>query len=207
MCGKSDRDILYSSSAPKYTEEEKAEATVTTYKTGDYDNNVVSIQERLNELNYLDMAPTGYFGDLTSEALTNFQNANGIMDTGYADSFTQSVLFSEGAVENPNPENVVTDSSEETASTEASISETVAETYEATEGTVKTNELSKKALSNLTSDGSFENVSQEMANPFGFVKWLIVVLVIMGVAFGIVFGFRKHSFKNARHTYNNRKYW
>lgn len=120
IAGKSDLDILYSSSAPKAvveeTEPETEETTEETteeptetetvddgiYEVGEQDEEILNIQDRLYELGYFYDDSTGYFGDLTFAAVTAFQNANGLDATGKVDEATYNALFSSDAIENPN---------------------------------------------------------------------------------------------------------
>lgn len=58
------------------------------------------LQERLIELGYLpsDTDADGYYGDITRQAVTEFQTAMGINADGYAGKSTQEKLFSDEAV-------------------------------------------------------------------------------------------------------------
>ena len=68
------------------------------WKKGDSGERVAEIQSRLQELKYLNFAPTGSFDKVTEEALLAFQRNNGLLVTGMADEKTLQVLFSEEAV-------------------------------------------------------------------------------------------------------------
>lgn len=61
------------------------------------------VQTRLVTLNYLSELPDGSFGDNSLAALTVFQRANGLKETGTADRETQRVLFSSLAVRSDQP--------------------------------------------------------------------------------------------------------
>jgi hypothetical protein len=63
-----------------------------TYRSRDiYTNGDVSaLQDFLQANNYLNSEPTGYFGLLTTQAVKNFQIANGINSTGYVGPLTKA---------------------------------------------------------------------------------------------------------------------
>ena len=73
--------------------EEAMPYSVTTEASG---LDVENIQERLNELGYLNGA-TGYFGDKTENAVRYFQRMNGLDDDGSVGQYTKEVLFSSEA--------------------------------------------------------------------------------------------------------------
>lgn len=50
-----------------------------TLEQGDSNDEVKRLQEELNKLNFLNVEPTGYFGDLTKHALTKLQQSLGII--------------------------------------------------------------------------------------------------------------------------------
>jgi len=58
------------------------------------DSEVERVQARLYMLNYMDVLPTGTFGQYTYDALKDFQSDNGLSATGVADRETQLKLFS-----------------------------------------------------------------------------------------------------------------
>ena len=127
----SDRDVLYSDDAPsanakaevkeevKTDNEEKApaeeaktddepkteaatEAAAPAYaQNGDFTEDVLDIQQRLYELGYFDIEPTGFFGDYTTEALMSFQLCNDLEITGEINEATFNALNSDDAVMNP----------------------------------------------------------------------------------------------------------
>ena len=78
-------------------------ASASAYKTlrlGDFDTAdgvayVVFLQNRLNELGYLDDAPDGTYGESTQSAVRAFQANNGLQATGIADPETQTKLYSD----------------------------------------------------------------------------------------------------------------
>ncbi len=69
-------------------------------KYEDENNNVKIMQKRLFDLGYVtdDENITGYYGDISKDAVKSFQKQNGIEETGDADNATLLVMFSEEAV-------------------------------------------------------------------------------------------------------------
>ncbi len=62
------------------------------WQVGDSGEKVTWIQTRLKELEYLDRDPTGIFDEETAQALTDFQQDNGLLRTGMADKSTMEAL-------------------------------------------------------------------------------------------------------------------
>ena len=127
----SDREVLYSDNAPyakqetveeptvadeeptaasEQTEEttepaeETPEAPVVVLEKGDFSDNVAAVQSKLSELGYFSLEATGLFGDITAQAVSDFQLANGLEATGVIDAKTYEILFSDEAVEAAQPE-------------------------------------------------------------------------------------------------------
>jgi len=73
------------------------EALPYTVKIGDRGNDVVAMQERLQELNYLKASHTGYFGTDTEAAVKSFQKRNGLSVDGNVGEYTREILYSEEA--------------------------------------------------------------------------------------------------------------
>ncbi len=73
----------------------------TVYQSGDEHNDIIAIQTRLVELMYLSFdegdSPTSYYGPGTENAISSFQESNGLAVTGVADAETLRVLFSSEA--------------------------------------------------------------------------------------------------------------
>ncbi len=69
-----------------------------TVSKGDSGDEVLRVQTRLKQLNYL-YDPDGSFGELSDLAVKYFQRKNGLPETGIADEATQNVLFSVRAIE------------------------------------------------------------------------------------------------------------
>ncbi len=76
---------------------QESEETYETLREGDQNEAVLKMQTRLDELGFLDTEYDGYYGSHTAECVKEFQKANGLDETGVADSETQRVLFSSGA--------------------------------------------------------------------------------------------------------------
>ena len=72
-----------------------------SYQHGDEHEDVKAIQQRLEELLYItfdeNITYTTYFGDATENAVTLFQESNGLSATGIADYETLKLLFSDNA--------------------------------------------------------------------------------------------------------------
>lgn len=72
--------------------------TSRTYKSGDDDNGVKALQQRLNELGYLESKyVTGYYGAITVAAVKKFQKANQITQSGTVAELTLKALNSPSA--------------------------------------------------------------------------------------------------------------
>lgn len=71
---------------------------------GQENDNVKKMQTRLKALGYFDEENTGYFGDVTYEAVVAYQKANGFEETGVADSKLLKNMFSAKAKMNPSNE-------------------------------------------------------------------------------------------------------
>lgn len=71
-------------------------------KYEDENDNVKIMQQRLYDLGYVDDKEniTGYYGDISKEAVENFQTKNGIKATGNADNATLVKMFDSNAVKN-----------------------------------------------------------------------------------------------------------
>lgn len=88
-----------------------------SYTLDEEDNYVLAIQKRLDDLGYLPIEPTGYFGDSTAQAVKDFQVNNELnRRDGVADQETLERLFSTSAFSRTTP---VKDSSSENTATES----------------------------------------------------------------------------------------
>lgn len=63
-----------------------------TLKVGDSGADVTQLQLFLAETGFLNRNPTGYYDDITSQAMTALQNSGGIPATGQLDNLTMQVL-------------------------------------------------------------------------------------------------------------------
>lgn len=70
---------------------------------GDSGEKVLKVQNRLDDLNYLHIAPNSNFDDVMQQAIKDFQYLNGMSVTGDVDEKFLSKLFSEDAVARPDP--------------------------------------------------------------------------------------------------------
>ena len=70
-----------------------------TVREGDEGIEVVRLQNRLSVLEYFYDEIDGHFGRMTQLALELFQQENGLQKTGIADAETQSLLYSDAALE------------------------------------------------------------------------------------------------------------
>jgi peptidoglycan hydrolase-like protein with peptidoglycan-binding domain len=75
----------------------------TAYEKGSKGDGVKAIQVRLIELKYMTGTADGSYGNMTAQAVTDYQKVEGLKPTGIADSKTQEIMFSPLAKENPNP--------------------------------------------------------------------------------------------------------
>ena len=246
ICGQSDREILYSSAAPmapeETTEPEKEEADEQENEqedkqedtqeekqeekkediiaVGDYSDDVFSVQERLIELKYLDDKATGYFGELTEAAVKDFQDYNEMESTGEVDQKTETALFSEDAIENPEAkEEEKTEDTEEkakfefkdTENTENASADTDTNVEEATSTTVvlESNDMASEALEGLTSESGFQAVTPQEDNGTGIIKWLLIVIAVMGGVFVVVLvNEKKKARRRRKHAMQrSRRYW
>lgn len=216
----SDMDILFSDDAPYFNtgkdEDESAEASeddeiaasgaieeieaqepVNTFKKGDYDEELIPVQEKLIELGYLDGEADGSFGTQTEEAVSGFQGHNDLEKTGEIDEETYEKIFSDTAKKNPE-EKLAETPTEVTAKGPDAAGMVAPTTAPKTEVEAKTVELSNKAISNVT--GSI-GVQQGGTN-FEFIIWLAIMIVVMIITFIIVYNVQKKKAK----AYVGRRY-
>ena len=80
-----------------------AEASYAALTVGDTGERVLALKRRLFELGYFASANySGSYNSVTAKRVKLFQKANGLAETGVATADTLAVLYSEGAVKNPN---------------------------------------------------------------------------------------------------------
>lgn len=77
--------VAYASSAPNVIE------------AGEAGTDIYTIQQRLIDLGFLNYRATGNFGDITREAVRDFQTANGLPADGQIGTETMRLLFSDSA--------------------------------------------------------------------------------------------------------------
>ena len=228
ICGKTDRDILYSSAAPMAPEEttepqdneEEVKEEESVLSVGDYSDDVYSVQERLIELKYMDDDATGYFGELTESAVKDFQDYNEMERTGEVDQKTEKTLFSEDAIANPEakeeeePENTEDKAKfefKDTENTENAGADTDTNVEDATSTTVvlESNDMASEALAGLASESGFESVTPETESSSGIIKWLVIVIAVMGGVFVVVLvNEKKKSRRRRKHAMQrSRRYW
>lgn len=74
-----------------------APVTYAALTMGDSGDDVLRLQQRLEALGYSDVEYDGTYDDYTAAAVRDFQQVNGITETGDADDGTQQVLYSGNA--------------------------------------------------------------------------------------------------------------
>ena len=246
ISGESDQDILYSDSAPvAEVQETEAPTEATTeatepetepeteddgiYMVGEQDDEVVNIQNRLAELGYFYDDSTGYFGDITLAAVTAFQIANGLEATGEVDEETYALLFSDEALENPNPQEPTEEPTEiSTSGTElpqtvnpftetpvysTDINTLAGEEAQAAQDVVmKTNKVANKALTYID-DAETAVISMAVAqqNNKNFMLWLLLVGGIVAIASALTITLNKGKKYQGAHVKvrrnENIRYW
>lgn len=77
--------------------EETDNTKYETLQQGSQGDDVLKLQERLDELGYLDTEYDGHYGEYTAQCVTDFQKANELEETGVADADTQRKLYSQRA--------------------------------------------------------------------------------------------------------------
>ena len=82
--------LLYSEQAKYYT--------MYPQDSGD---DIKSMQDRLSELGFFEGNSTGYFGNVTLNAVKRFQDANGLSVDGIVGKNTRNILYSGAAVSSP----------------------------------------------------------------------------------------------------------
>lgn len=100
---------MYSATSPENAKsvEQDYDIEITegmSYTFGEEDSYVMAIQKRLDDLGYLAVEPSGYFGESTAAAVEEFQTNNDLAARdGVADETTLRALFSSSAVERATP--------------------------------------------------------------------------------------------------------
>ena len=225
-----DADALYADDAPAYVEEEtapkkndeelaetgveeetptepeveeatEAEIDEINYSLGDYSDEIVTIQERLNTLGYLETQPDGEFGAQTETAVKSFQNMNELIETGVVDETTYNTLFSDEAVEMPVQEKAEEDNADDEKADEKSAGSvnapavTTPSTAPNTEVEKTTAQVSAKSLAGVTN--SVDMQKNAKTTNYEFILWLGVMIVVMLITFAIVFTVEKKKQRKA----------
>lgn len=221
IAGKDERELLYSDSAPvaetedndKSENEEKNEESDGSYSVGSQGDEVSAIQQQLFDLGYYSGEVTGYFGELTEQAVMDFQSINGLEVTGVVDDATYELMFSMTPAEDTSEEysEDYSDESEEaesetteteqavSASKPASISDIAGDNLAvAHKVVIKSNRLTKNALKSYSDDAA--NVSAGAQNNAGFLVWLFVVVALGAAVTGVLLlmNKRRASYSGAR---------
>ena len=220
----SDADYLFADDAPAYktadTEEkltsdkedladtgaaeDAEEAPAMSYATGDYNDDIYKIQERLISLGYMEGEADGEYGSMTEVAVKNFQTANGLEATGIVEQATYDKLFADSAVaakaEEAKPADEATAKAEEVSPAPAAAAEEAPKSVSApkTEVEKTTSELSSKSVAALTENNIFKRGAN--ATNFEFLIWLAVMIVVLIIAFSIVYAVEKKKQREMRHA-------
>ena len=229
----SDADYLFSDDAPAYksaeAEEEKKiesekedladtgaiveaeEAPALKYATGDYNDDIYKIQERLIALGYMTGEADGEYGSMTEVAVKNFQTANGLEATGIIEQDTYDKLFADGAVAAKTEEakpaekaEVKTETDSPAVAGAAAVAEEAPKTSSSAPKTdiEQTNsELSSKGVAALTENSIFKRGAN--ATNFQFLIWMAVMIVVLMITFAIVYAVEK---KKQRAAYRARRF-
>lgn len=72
-------------------------------KQGDRGTQVTRVQQQLQRLDYFEEEPTGYFGDITENALKRFQRDRGLKPDGILGPNTEAALFGESQPKSDSP--------------------------------------------------------------------------------------------------------
>ena len=156
------------------------------YAAGDSGDEIVTIQERLIKLGYLEGSADGAFGTKTETAVKKFQSVNKLDDTGVVDASTYDSLFSSAAVKHPIDE------------VDETVAPTVAAGIAATTAKNTTVERDNAALSQKSVAVISDSVSSSRASSttnLEFLVWLAIMIVVMLIAFVIVFNIEKKRAK------------
>ena len=209
LAGKDERKLLYSDDAPSAASEKKADKEDKeeeeereddgTYRLGDQKEEVVNIQAQLSALNYYDEEFTGYFGEITEQAVINFQFINGLDATGIVDEDTYNLLFSDAAIafeteeeeeDEPYEDEIADEESyedaEEAESDVLSITDIAEDNLEAAQKViVQGNRLTRNALS-AVNDEKAVKITAEAKNS-SFLLWMLIVLGFTAFISAVVF--------------------
>jgi len=170
------------------------------YQSGDYGDEIVPIQLRLIDLGYLDDEADGGYGSNTETAVKDFQNNNGLIATGIVDQTTYDALFSDSAIKNPHAKAEKADEEDEDKEAEDDKTEetaaakrvaAVASTTSGTEVEMNNSALSAKAVAGVTNSISVRKTAA--STNLEFILWLAIMIVVMLIAFTIVYAVEKRK--------------
>ena len=221
IAGPTEIELLMSEDAPvapetddENTEEETEpadEETETeeeiTFSNGDFDDSIYEIQSELAELGYFNDDATGYYGDMTENAVADFQTQNGLEPTGKVDELTYAAIFSSTALENPNAEDAEdaetltppakdNKKDEDATAPTSTVKETVTASSACEEVTLKSAELAAKALEGIEFEGV--DADKDSSRSGSFMIWILVMIAFMSGAFWFVYSNEKKK-KKARY--------
>lgn len=179
------------------------EAAAMKFSTGDYSDEVLKIQNRLVELGYMSDGADGEYGAKTETAVKSFQTANSLEATGIVEQTTYDKLFSDTAVAAAKTEEKPVDSAEAQVTADAAapaVAQTANDTPAKTAAPntqveKNTSELSSKSVSAVTDSPIFKRGAN--ATNFEFIIWLAIMIVVMLIAFAIVYAVEKKKQKAA----------
>lgn len=223
----SDADYLFSDDAPAYkaeAEEEKPasdkeeladtgavedaeEVSSMRYTTGDYSDDIYKIQERLISLGYMEGEADGEYGTMTEVAVKSFQTANGLEATGIVEQSTYDKLFADTAVAAKAEDAKPAEEAQMTAEGNVPAVGNAAVVNDSAEKSVsapktdvekQTTELSSKGVAALTDNNLFKRGAN--ATNFEFLIWLAVMVVVLMIAFSIVYAVEKKKQREMRHA-------
>ena len=184
------------------TQEQTAESTELVYAVGDSGEDVAKIQNRLISLNYLEGEADGDFGNATEEAVKGFQLGNDLAATGVIEQTTYDVLFSDSAVAAEKEEPATPDKEDDKAAGTTTANSPAESGVKAPASTptapntdveVKTAELSSKSVAAVAESPLFKQSAN--GTNFEFIIWLGIMIVVMLIAFTIVYVVEKKKQK------------
>ena len=101
MAGTVYPELLESPSSSSTTSEQTTDAEINlnqTLQSGMQNDDVLKMQQRLEELGYMFVTPTGLYAEGTVQSVKDFQYLNGMTVTGVADPDTLKKIFSSDAI-------------------------------------------------------------------------------------------------------------
>ena len=160
-------------------EDESVSAPAQSYAAGDSGEMIVTIQNQLIKLGYLSSDADGAFGPITETAVREFQSMNALEDTGVIDAATYEAIFSLDAV------NHTDNSIYDAASPAAAAAATTAGNTLIERENAAISEQSVASVSTAIGSRRAANTNLE------FIVWLAIVIIVMVLAFVLVFSVEK----------------